>query len=408
MKLVAVAGDRHRTVIIGIVIAIALIGALIAGFILLRSTQSPAQRVADAEPPPSPTSTAQVEKRVLSVQTTLPGKTESGGGEPVQAPSLPDGGKLVVTDIAVGQDATVSAGTVLAEVSGYPIIAMPGKFPMYRGLSAGDSGPDVRQLQAALRELGFSNSDRKGTFGPGTARAVAKLFTNRKLDPSVLYSAAETSSGDDAGDSSDETQESASPAAGAADGKNPQTRDSDAQTMTIPAGLFSFHQGLPAQVGEISARVGAVLDDNAAILTLSSSGVRVAAEVPESTAAMVEKGMACTITLPEAQSAVDCTVDRIEDSEQEGSRRIVLSPANTDELKAGEDVSVAIEVETSGKEVLAVPVTAVRSEPGGASYLLVQADEKHKRTDITVGRTIGGWAEITSGEVKEGDTIVLQ
>lgn len=391
--------------IIGIAIAIALIGALIAGFILLRSTQSPAQRIADAEPPPSPTVTAQVEKRVLSVQTNLPGKSEFGGGDPVQAPALPDGGRLVVTDIPVSQETEVSAGTVLAEVSGYPVIAMPGKFPMYRALSAGDTGPDVQQLQTALRELGFSNSDRKGTFGPGTVRAVTKLFTNRKLDPSVLQSAAEPSTD---GGNGDGAQDPTSPPADKAHGKKSQPSDAQAQTMTIPAGVFSFHSGLPAQVGEIAARVGTVLDDNATILSLSTSGVRVVAEVPDATAATIEKGMKCTITVPAGQPSLECTVDRVEKSDQEGSKRIVLDPANGDELKAGEDVSAAIEVESSGQEVLAVPVTAVRSEPGGASYLLVQSGDDHKRIEITVGRTIGGWAEITAGEVKEGDTIVLQ
>jgi hypothetical protein len=71
----------------------------------------------------------------------------------------------------------LSAGDVLIEVSGRPIIALPGAVPAYRDLKPGDDGKDIAQLQDALRSLGLpAGRDARGHFGPDTKAAVSRLY----------------------------------------------------------------------------------------------------------------------------------------------------------------------------------------------------------------------------------------
>ncbi len=390
-------GSRHRVLLTGSVILV-IVGVLVAGFILLRMTQSPAQRVADAQPPPKPVVTASVEQRRLAVEATLSGTVEATGGTQVAVPSLPSDGKLVVTGTSVAPGDTVSAGTVVAEVSGFPIVAVPGKFPMYRSFGEGDRGVDVSQLQSALKQLGFSVTDSDGVFGRSTTRAVVKLFTNRHLDSSILYSDEDSPrSADSETDHADAGQKSTATA--------PQ---GDTKTVRVPEGVFAFISDLPATVGSVDARVGAVLEADATVLTLVADGVQIASEVPETTASAIRPGMACTITASSREGTSACTVASIDESKQEGSKRIIIDPADSDELPPETALTIAVEIEASRGDVLAVPVTAVRSDPDGSSYVTVQTEDGPTRKDIEVGQTIGGWTEITGGGVVEGDTIVLQ
>ena len=73
--------------------------------------------------------------------------------------------------------ATVDPATVVLEVAGRPVIALPGDLPTYRTLRAGVSGPDVQQLKAALRAVGIDGGDPGGaTYDSTTAAGVRALY----------------------------------------------------------------------------------------------------------------------------------------------------------------------------------------------------------------------------------------
>lgn len=64
-------------------------------------------------------------------------------------------------------------GETLFVVAGLPVRVVEGGVPFHRDLGLGVSGDDVRQLQVALRALGYLDAEPDGTFGPVTARAVS-------------------------------------------------------------------------------------------------------------------------------------------------------------------------------------------------------------------------------------------
>ena len=78
-------------------------------------------------------------------------------------------------------------------------------------------------------------------------------------------------------------------------------------------------------------------------------------------------------------------------------------------LKPGMFATVSMEAfpDSQAEKIIAVPAEAILME-GSTRYVFVQVGkEQFQRTDITVGRTIGGRVEVTGG-LKEGDPVVLQ
>jgi hypothetical protein len=73
----------------------------------------------------------------------------------------------------------IHQGQVLYRVSGSPVVLMYGSVPVYRALSEGIIGPDVRQLNADLVALGYATrselSPKSDDFSSATATAVDKL-----------------------------------------------------------------------------------------------------------------------------------------------------------------------------------------------------------------------------------------
>lgn len=84
----------------------------------------------------------------------------------------------------VGQE--VRQGDVLYRVSDQAVVLLDGSTPAYRTLSEGDTGPDVRQLNADLVALGYATrselSSSADYFGAGTVYALEKLQKRYGLD----------------------------------------------------------------------------------------------------------------------------------------------------------------------------------------------------------------------------------
>ena len=60
--------------------------------------------------------------------------------------------------------------------SGRPVFLLQGDIPAYRDLTAGLSGEDIRQLEAALTRLKFDPGPVDGVFDEKTSAAVADLY----------------------------------------------------------------------------------------------------------------------------------------------------------------------------------------------------------------------------------------
>ena len=162
---------------------------------------------------------------------------------PVKGPYA--GNEAVVTGLPTRRH--VVAGELLAEVSGRPVLVFPGRFQAYRDLTAGDSGPDVLQLQAALRSAGFPIEDRAGQLGPATARAIRQVYRRAGYTPldQVVSTVADATS------SVPPVAEPAAPLA---------------KSVLLPRNETVFVPSLPVTVAPGSIRVGA--EPTSTLLTL--------------------------------------------------------------------------------------------------------------------------------------------
>jgi peptidoglycan hydrolase-like protein with peptidoglycan-binding domain len=124
------------------------------------------------------TTVATVTRGALAAQLEAPGT--------LQYLAQPDGAPYTVVDHTTGTFTSLPAvgemidqGQVLYRVDDQPVVLLDGTTPAYRSLSEGDTGPDVKQLNADLVELGYAPRTQldpdSNYFGPSTADALEQL-----------------------------------------------------------------------------------------------------------------------------------------------------------------------------------------------------------------------------------------
>ena len=172
---------RLTVLALGLMIVITVVG-----WIGARQIKSPAQVAADTAPPkPSPI-TIPVVRRTLSAKVIVRGTVRFGAPQAVVLASsqLKAGGAAsdIVTR-APRARTELGAGEVAMTVDGRPVFVLPGTIPMHRDLGPGDRGPDVLQLERALRRLGLATGPVDGIYDAATAAAVSTFYLRRGWDP---------------------------------------------------------------------------------------------------------------------------------------------------------------------------------------------------------------------------------
>ncbi|MFE9464960.1 peptidoglycan-binding protein [Streptomyces virginiae] len=136
--------------------------------------RTPEQRASNAAAPPPSQITGKVSDQQLVEKLELTGKVETASRTPITGVQPQGTSRAVVTALPAPAGKSLKAGAAVAEVSGRPVLLLPGRFPAYRDLKAGDKGPDVQQLQRALAPL--YGTAVNGTYGQATVDAVRKLY----------------------------------------------------------------------------------------------------------------------------------------------------------------------------------------------------------------------------------------
>ena len=146
----------RRTVLVMAAVAVVCLGL---GFGLSAFIVSPSEAAAKAAPPTPGPITVPVERRTIGNTVTL--RADVGYDDPVgvHVETGDLGGPAVVTGHVPAVGDTLRAGAVALEITGRPVVVLPGDLPTYRTLRAGESGPDVVQLKAALEALGIDAGD---------------------------------------------------------------------------------------------------------------------------------------------------------------------------------------------------------------------------------------------------------
>ncbi|MFD9965121.1 peptidoglycan-binding protein [Amycolatopsis sp. NPDC058986] len=420
--------------------------------------KSPAQLAAEERPVAPTVLTAPVKRQVVGTTVVVRGTV--AGTDDVQATPVPAGGpagaaagpKPVVTAVRKAAGDTVNAGDVLVEVSGRPLVALPGTEPAYRDLRPGDTGKDVAGLRRALAELGFpSAGDPDGVFGAATKRAVRAYYERLGFAVPTTGGAGGASGEDQAATQAaqdavtqakrrlrDVSEGQAAPGQPAsphvvedarADLRTAEKRLADLDARTgpmVPQAELVFLPSFPARVTKQGAQPGKAVE--APLVTLSSGRLQVIGRLDPADRSLVQPGAVAEIDSEvtgfrgagkvaaigeQPQNPPSASGDQQGKGQASGTSYVAVTITPDTPLEPaliGQDVRLTLKFAQTGGPVLAVPSAAVTSSGDGRTRVVVAGAAGTQRTvEVRAGRSGGGLVEITpvAGDLAEGDQVVI-
>lgn len=421
-------------------------GVIAAAFAAGTHVRSP-QEEAVVNSQAHPVVTATVETRTVSTgAAVLTGNVSLGTTEEVPTPAG-DAGRAVVTAAPLDVGSDVAPGDVVVEVSGRSILALDLPFPLYRDLTGGSDGPDVRALQEALADIGLYAGRVDGVYGHRTAAAVSAAFSAAGGQPpsAPAEALAAARAADDAVAAAKSalqaTQASSGQPRAGADGSG----SSDGAIADAAATLAAAREAaavahlaaLPtiaaADVVDVDAGgavlidvapVGTVLDPGAPVATLRDGSPTVTARVGVNDASTYEVGDSVTVTA-ETDGTVTATGTVVKVGD-------FVAAATAEGGLPGYDVVVALALDApfadattvrilpadgvDGVAGLAVPLVALREDstgafvlrvPGGRTADLADVEIEPERVPVTVGMSADGYVLVKPGELADGDVVVV-
>lgn len=359
---------------------------------------SRAQAIANADGGRSEPVLVPVERRELDEALSFRAAVDQSARSSVRLVPGIDG---VITRVILKAGGTIRAGSALLEIEGRPLIALPGRFRAYRTIVAGDHGPDVEQLQSALRALGYRIADARGTYGPGTQAALGKLY--RRLGWQIPY---HTGPADPAG-SSAAGEPTAPPVGTAATG-----------TIEARADELLFLPKLPQPVDTVAVRPGQVAAGADTVLSTYTTATRLGGAVPAGRAELTAEGTRVMVDVegdrPAAGRIVPASADADADAAGTGSGDEVRVAVVLDDRRAlaeGRSYKVTVPGRRSAGPVLAVPLTAVNERADGTAFVTVQQPNAAPGTgadvDVVTGVQADGWIEVSPLESRQLDVGTL-
>jgi peptidoglycan hydrolase-like protein with peptidoglycan-binding domain len=175
--------SKHRVVMLCCVLALMAVcagGAWVAGERIV----SPAEAAARTAPPtPSPI-LVPIEKRVLKSQVVTRGTARFGTPLSISlAPSQLKANAATLVTTLPRPNTQFKEGDVICTASGRPVMILQGETPAYRDMVPGTLGADVRQLEEALKRIGFDPGPVDGQFDKHTSDAVAAWYKANGYEP---------------------------------------------------------------------------------------------------------------------------------------------------------------------------------------------------------------------------------
>ena len=274
--------------------------------------------------------TAQVEERPVRDLFSMQARVTSETVVPVMPTVTGDGVRQVVSGKVHAPGDILHFGDVVAEVSGRPIFAVPTWLPLYRDITENMEGSDVDALQQTLTDIGLYSGTIGGKAGAQMLNAIALLYTR------AGYPA-----------------------------PNPRGL-AMGDAAILPADGMALASAAP---------VGAQLSEDLPLVTVVTAPAVITARVDMIQARGFAVGTLVRVQIGSA-SPVGSTVVAVGEF-QEGSTSqpagydvTVAIPDGADPVSAAQEpviVSESAEVPTGP----AVPLTAIRRDAGGASYVLI-------------------------------------
>lgn len=370
---------------------IALGGAYFAGS-FIRSPWADAAANADE------TVSAQVaiETREFATRTAVATGTVVIGDEVSIPTPASAGARNVVTSVGAEPGEDLNSGEALAFISGRPLIGLNLTIPMYRNLTVGDEGPDVKSLQNALREIGLYSGAADGKFGAGTASAIRRLYQHNDAHVLEVAETVETTPNED-------DPETASPAVNAP----ARTTNNVSLPMTEIVDIPSRNVAVLSIAAE-----GAVLETGAELAVLRAGAPTVTARVAVADGTQFPVGGPVSITVQGMSAPLTGTVASVsafqaatDDGSLPGYDAVFTFDVQPEGLVPSMIASVSPAGATVSVSGLAVPVTAVRDDNEGR-YVLVGGEKR--RVNVTLGLEDSGYVQLLPPTtLVEGDLVLI-
>lgn len=295
----------------------------------------------------------------------------------------PDGSPYVVVNQADGvytqlpaAGGRVSCGGVLYRVDNRPVLLLCGTVPAYRSLRVGVRGPDVRQLNRNLHQLGY-DADARVRVDPGERAFTASTQEAlRVLQRKKGAGATGVLATDDA--------------------------------VFLPEAV---------RIAKVSGQIGGSARAGAPVLSATSEKLHVRVDLDASQQGTVRKGDRVQITLPgntpvKGRVAAFGRVAQAGQGSQPAAATVPTFISLDDPAKAGgrDQAPVEVDITTKGVEnALSVPVAALVGRSGGGFAVeVVRAGERRELVAVKLGLfdTGGGRVQV-EGDLRAGDSVVV-
>jgi peptidoglycan hydrolase-like protein with peptidoglycan-binding domain len=424
--------NRKRVLVLSLIF---VIGVAIVSWIAGARIQSPAEAAARTAPPiPSPI-LVPVEMRVLTSDIVTRGTARFGLPQSISlAPSTLKPGNGVITSLPE-HGAQLNEGEVLLVASGRPVFVLQGDVPVYRDLIPGNSGDDVLQLESALKRLGFDPGQMDGIYDEATSEAVGDWYAAAGFDaflcPTQDQLAALHSLENELALATNE-RAAAEAARAAAPLDMQETAERKAARLTtlveilssevdrarlkvgvqIPMDEIVFIPVLPVRVEQANVDIGEAA--TGAVLTVTNNQLLIASSLPLAEAPLVKLGLPVSIDEPDLGVKATGVVSMV--ATTPGTDGVdgfhIYFETLVDETTValeGFSLRLTIPVESTGKAVIVVPVSALSLAADGTSRVQVDNDGKLEFITVEPGLSADGFVEVTpvDGELIAGQFVVI-
>nr|WP_237501118.1 peptidoglycan-binding domain-containing protein [Streptomyces sp. SID8381] len=435
--------DRRRrwTVTTACCAAVLSVGGMFAA----QWVQSPAEAAARTGAPKPSVITAPVVRQVLQNTVVFRGTFSNGrtiSVTPTSVATAAGGSRptaLLMTGVFVHGGQRVKAGKALVEYDERPVFALPGTLPMYRDLMLGEEGKDVAQLQKGLRSLGWNTgSDPSGSFGPGTADAVRRMYAAMGYPAPLTIP---TGSASDGTTATDAPADSAATAAGTAAERSgddmrkkpssPAPRVTELEpTVMLPVSEAVFVPSLPARVVSVPVQVGDTV--KGPVITLARGDMTLTGFLDPSERGLVGPGMKAEVLAEATGARATGVVDSVgtvvvpgsgadktlSDSgsvaQQSGNAYVpvkIKSSGTWDKKFTDQDVRVTITAAATSGPVTAVPEAALSARADARTTVTVETVSGARlAVPVTVGVSADGLVQVTPARghtLRAGDRVVV-
>jgi Putative peptidoglycan binding domain len=364
---------RHRRRRVrGTVVTVVVLAALAVTVALAGPLRSRQPSGSDGATNDAAVTTARVQRRTLTAQTTESGTLGYAGDYTVGG----QGHGTLTWLPAVGQ--VIRQGQVLYRLDGQPVILLYGSVPAYRRLAEGAkasdvTGTDVAQLNRALVALGYASSDdldpSSDEFGWATKAAIEKLQDHLGVK----------------------------------------------QTGALELGQVVF---LPtaARVTSVAATLGGPA--GGAILKASSTRRQVVVNLDANLQSQVKVGETVTIVLPNGHTTPGhiTSVGKVATTPAQGSNsaptvEVDITPTRASATGTLDQASVQVAIITdTARNALVVPVDALLALAGGGYAVeVVAADGVHRLVPVQLGLfdDAAGLVQVTGSGLTPGQRVVV-